>query len=69
MLKNPCVSVIVPFYNAKSYIKTCLEVLLNQDFSKSFEVEAKAAYWVGITILGGSRNRKSQGDGSEEKDW
>ena len=38
MLKNPCVSVIVPFYNAKSYIKTCLEVLLNQDFSKSFEV-------------------------------
>ena len=38
MLKNPCVSVIVPFYNAKSHIKTCLDVLLNQDFNKPFEV-------------------------------
>ena len=25
------VSVIVPFYNAKPHIKTCLEVLLKQD--------------------------------------
>ena len=38
MLKKPCVSVIVPFYNAKSHIKTCLDVLLNQDFTKPFEV-------------------------------
>lgn len=38
MLKKMCVSVIIPFYNAKSHIKTCLDVLLNQDFSESFEI-------------------------------
>jgi|TARA_B110000438_G_scaffold84457_1_gene84046 glycosyltransferase involved in cell wall biosynthesis len=32
------VSVIIPFYNAEPYIKKCLNVLHNQDFSKSFEV-------------------------------
>jgi glycosyltransferase involved in cell wall biosynthesis len=32
------VSVIVPFYNAESHIKTCLDVLLNQDFTKPFEI-------------------------------
>lgn len=32
------ISVIVPFYNAKSYIKRCLDVLHKQDFKKSFEV-------------------------------
>jgi len=38
MLEQSCISVIVPFYNAKSYIKTCLDVLLNQDFAKPFEI-------------------------------
>lgn len=38
MLKQSYVSVIVPFYNAKSHIKTCLDVLLNQDFTKPFEI-------------------------------
>ena len=38
MSKQLCVSVIVPFYNAESYIKTCLDVLLNQDFTKPFEI-------------------------------
>ena len=32
------VSVIVPFYNAEAHIKTCLDVLLNQDFTKPFEI-------------------------------
>ena len=38
MLEQFCVSVIVPFYNAESHIKTCLDVLLNQDFIKPFEI-------------------------------
>ena len=38
MLEQSCVSVIVPFYNAESHIKTCLDVLLNQDFTKPFEI-------------------------------
>ena len=33
-----CVSVIVPFYNAESHIKKCLDVLLNQDFIEPFEI-------------------------------
>ena len=32
------VSVIVPFYNAETHIKTCLDALLNQDFIKPFEI-------------------------------
>ena len=32
------VSVIVPFYNAETYIKKCLDVLLGQDFTKPFEI-------------------------------
>ena len=32
------VSVIVPFYNAEPYIKTCLDVLLKQDFVEPFEI-------------------------------
>jgi len=38
MLKQFCVSVIVPFYNAESHIKTCLDALLKQDFTKPFEI-------------------------------
>jgi len=38
MLEQFCVSVIVPFYNAESHIETCLDVLLNQDFIKPFEI-------------------------------
>jgi len=33
-----CVSVIVPFYNAESYLKTCLDVLSKQDLKKPFEI-------------------------------
>jgi glycosyltransferase involved in cell wall biosynthesis len=33
-----CVSVIVPFYNAEPYLKRCIDVLLKQDFNKSFEI-------------------------------
>ena len=28
------VSVIVPIYNAESYLKRCIDVLLKQDFNK-----------------------------------
>ena len=38
MSEQICVSVIVPVYNAEKHIKTCLEVLLKQDFRKSFEI-------------------------------
>ncbi len=38
MSKQFCVSVIVPFYNAESHIKKCLDVLLNQDFIEPFEI-------------------------------
>ena len=38
MTEQFCVSVIVPCYNAESYIKKCLDVLLNQDFNKPFEI-------------------------------
>lgn len=38
MLEQFCVSVIVPFYNAESHIKTCLDVLLKQNFTKPFEI-------------------------------
>ncbi len=38
MSEQFCVSVIVPFYNAKSYITNCLDVLSKQDFAKPFEV-------------------------------
>ena len=38
MSENLCVSVIVPFYNAKRYLKRCIDVLLKQDFNKPFEV-------------------------------
>jgi len=32
------VSVIVPIYNAESHLKRCIDVLLKQDFNKSFEI-------------------------------
>jgi glycosyltransferase involved in cell wall biosynthesis len=32
------ISVIIPFYNAETHIKKCLDVLHKQDFKKSFEV-------------------------------
>ena len=38
MLEQYSVSVIVPFYNAESHIKTCLDTLLKQDFIKPFEI-------------------------------
>ncbi len=38
MSKQLCISVIVPFYNAESHIKKCLDLLLNQDFIKPFEI-------------------------------
>jgi len=38
MSKKILVSFVVPFYNAESYIKACLDVLLNQDFPKPFEI-------------------------------
>jgi len=38
MLEQFCVSVIVPFYNAESHIKTCFDILLKQDFTKRFEI-------------------------------
>ena len=36
--KNPSISVIIPFYNAKSYIDTCLNVLSKQDLTEPFEI-------------------------------
>ena len=38
MSEQFCVSVIVPCYNAELHIKKCLDVLLNQDFIKPFEI-------------------------------
>jgi len=38
MSEQFCVSVIIPFYNAQSHIKTCLDILLEQDFIKPFEI-------------------------------
>ena len=38
MREKICVSIIVPFFNAECYIRRCLDVLLNQDFSKPFEI-------------------------------
>lgn len=37
-LKTPCISIIIPFYNAQAYIKNCIKVLLNQDLKYSFEI-------------------------------
>ena len=38
MSEHFCVSVIVPFYNAEVHLKRCIDVLLKQDFNKSFEI-------------------------------
>ena len=38
MLNQFCISIIIPFYNAESHIKTCLDSLLQQDFNKTFEI-------------------------------
>ena len=38
MSEQYSVSVIVPFYNAETHIKTCLDALLKQDFIKPFEI-------------------------------
>jgi len=38
MTEQFCVSVIVPCYNEEFYIKKCLDVLLNEDFNKTFEI-------------------------------
>ena len=36
--KQFCISVIIPFYNAESHIKTCLNSFLKQDFNNKFEI-------------------------------
>jgi len=33
-----CISIIIPFYNGSSHIKTCLNSLIKQDFNKPFEI-------------------------------
>ena len=38
MLSKLYISIIVPFYNAETHIKNCLDGLKNQEFSKPFEV-------------------------------
>jgi len=38
MLSQICISIIIPFYNAESHIKTCLNTLVKQDFNKPFEI-------------------------------
>ena len=38
MSKELCISIIIPFYNAKKYINNCIKNLQNQKFKKSFEV-------------------------------
>ena len=38
MNSEPCISIIIPFYNAKSYIENCLDAVKKQDFDKPFEV-------------------------------
>ena len=38
MLIKPCISVIVPFYNASHYIKKCIECLKKQNIKKPFEI-------------------------------
>lgn len=38
MSNNVCISVIVPFYNAESYLDKCINSVLNQTFLKTFEV-------------------------------
>ena len=38
MLEQYNISIIVPFYNSESHIKKCLDSLIVQDFSLSFEI-------------------------------
>jgi len=38
MLSQVCISIIIPFYNAESYIETCIDTLVKQDFNKPFEI-------------------------------
>jgi len=38
MTTQLAISIIVPFYNAETYIQNCLDVIHGQDFNKSFEV-------------------------------
>ena len=38
MFDRIAVSIIIPVYNAKSYIKNCLDVLLKQNFKEKFEI-------------------------------
>ena len=33
-----CISIIIPFYNGESHVKTCLNSLVKQDFDKPFEI-------------------------------
>ena len=38
MSEHLCISVIIPFYNAGPNLKRCIDVLLQQDINKTFEV-------------------------------
>jgi len=38
MLIKPCISVIVPFYNASHYIEKCINCLKKQNIKKPFEI-------------------------------
>ena len=38
MFDRIAVSIIIPVYNAKSYIKNCLDILLKQNFKEKFEI-------------------------------
>ncbi|MBI4629956.1 MAG: glycosyltransferase [Candidatus Rokubacteria bacterium] len=35
---RPCISVIIPFYNAGSHLERSVDLLLKQDFKRSFEI-------------------------------
>ena len=38
MVLQPCISVIIPFYNAEKHIDTCLRSLAMQDICETFEI-------------------------------
>ena len=38
MPDQPCISVIIPFYNSKNHIDNCLYALKNQTFEKTYEI-------------------------------
>ena len=38
MIKEPCISVIIPFFNAEAHLNKCLKSLMEQDISEPFEI-------------------------------